>query len=257
MTHLYPVLLPVVVKALLLFLLSRLLFVGVVSSLADRRGKGFLLGLLRLPGNFVHELSHALGFWACGYRVQQIRLSVFDPKGRGSCQPGRAWSPITVPWLAIGLASLMPLVLGSLLLIFAARWLQVLPDIKSSLPPHHLISGLWQEVRLLLLGLDWHRWQTYAFLYLALSLGAELSPSSVDLRYGVPALLGLTAGMWLFFFAAEAAPGLHETGRVASVSVIHACRWLGSVLTLALTVTAAITVITLLPGLIIRAVRRR
>ncbi|MEI6500064.1 MAG: hypothetical protein WCP21_03445, partial [Armatimonadota bacterium] len=106
-------LLSVAAEAALLLVLSRILFILVVSAFADRRGKGLVLGVLRLPGNFIHELSHAIGFLLCGYRIKRLLLCVFDREGRGFCTPGAAWSPFAFPQLAVGVAALMPLLLGS------------------------------------------------------------------------------------------------------------------------------------------------
>jgi hypothetical protein len=41
----------------------------------------------------------------------------------------------------------------------------------------------------ILLEIDYHSWRTWAFLYLALSIGAELAPSDIDLR-AKPARIG-------------------------------------------------------------------
>lgn len=247
---------PVAIEALLLFLVSRLLFVAVVSSVADRRGKGAWLALLRLPGNLVHEYSHCLGFLLCGYRVQRVVCCIFDRRGRGSCTPGRAWSPIAARWLATGVAALMPLLAGSLILMLAAHLLGILPD-----PPHisrdRLLAGVWTQAWGTVRTLDWHQWRTYLFLYLALSIGAELSPSTTDLRYGVPALIALAGGLYLFAFAVQRATGLRRLGHLALEGLVRSCTWLSGVLLVALVVTAAAAVLTLLPGVTIRILRRR
>jgi len=248
-------LLPVALEALLLMLVSRLLFAGVISAFADRRGKGLLLGLLRLPGNTIHEYSHCLGFWVCGYRVKRVLLCIFDRRGRGSCEPGRPWAPVALPWLAAGLAALMPLVVGSAVLLLAGRELGVLhrpPEISEA----HVLSGVAHQAWALLHRLDWQHWQTYAFLYLALSIGAELAPSATDLRFGLPALLSLVAGMWLFFFAADQAPGLQHAGQAAQLALRRGALWLGQVWTVALVLTTAAAALTLVPAFVLRALRR-
>jgi hypothetical protein len=248
-------LLPVALEALLLMVVSRLLFAGVLSAVADRRGKGFWLGVLRLPGNLLHELSHCLGFWVCGYRVTRVLLCIFDPRGRGCCQPGKPWSPITFPWLATGLAALMPMVIGSAVLVLAGHGLGV---VRRPLDLHEgqLLAGVADEALALLHRLNWHQWQTYGFLYLALSIGAEVAPSDTDLRHGLPALLALFAGCWLFFFAASHAPGLREAGAGGRLVLQHAAQWLGQVWTVTLVMTSAATALALLPALVMRAVRQ-
>ncbi len=247
-------LLPIASQALLLLLVSRLLFAGVLGALADRRGKGLWLAILRLPGNLVHELSHCLGFWLCGYRVQRVVLCIFDPRGRGSCHPGRPWSPVTLPWLAVGLAALMPLVTGSVLLVLAGLGLGVL-DAPPELGRDRNLSAVVANAFALLGNLDWRQWQTYAFLYLALSIGAELAPSPTDLRHALPALLAALAGIGLFFFAAEHAPPLTGAAVVASKALDALAGRISQIWTATLAMTTAVAVVLLLPGLMIRALR--
>lgn len=249
-------LLPVAVEAVILFVLSRVLFTEVVSSFADARGKGFWLGVLRLPGNVVHEVSHAVGFVVCGYRVKRLLLCVFDRAGCGSCTPGRPWSPITLPHLAVGIAALMPLVTGSLVLMLAGRWLGVATGLPGETAAA-LLPQVWQQALALLSDLNWHHWQTWVFLYLALSIGAELSPSSADLRWGVPTLLLLAGGVWLGLFALHHTHHLPGLEHKVTTAVVQALTRGGSVLGLAVIFTTVATVVTLVPALVVRALRRR
>jgi hypothetical protein len=246
---------PVALEAVVLLLLSRLLFAAVIASVADRRGKGLALGLLRLPGNFVHELSHCLGFLLCGYRVQRLLLCIFDPKGRGSCTPGRPWSPVAFPHLAVGVAALMPLVGGSVVLLLAARWLGI-GHLAAQPPDGELLPAVWRQALALLHSLDVHQWQTWLFLYLALSIGAELAPSSTDLRYALPTVILLTAGIWLFFFALGHADNLRSYREPLSLALGAGLLRLGSVLAVSLVTTAAATLVGLLPGVMLHALRK-
>ena len=248
-------LLSVAAEAALLFVLSRILFIEVVSAFADHRGKGFLLGVLRLPGNFIHELSHAIGFLICGYRIKRLLLCVFDREGRGFCTPGPAWAPFAFPQLAVGLAALMPLLLGSLALVLAARGLGIVTP-TLGLGHESIIEGVWQQSLRLLHHLDWHHWQTYAFLYLALSIGAELSPSSTDLRHALPTVLVLTLGVWLFFFGLDHAPHLHHYRDSLKAGLIAGLGHLGAILTPSLILTATAAVVGLLPGLLLQSLRK-
>lgn len=249
-------LIPVMLQATLLFIISRLLFTSVVAAVADRRGKGCLLGLLRLPGNLVHETSHCLGFWLCGYRVKRLLLCIFDRQGRGSCSPGPPWSPFAFPWLATGLAALMPLVVGSALLVACAHWLGVLAA-APLVPPQDLVPAAWQQALALFHALDWQRWQTYVFLYLALSIGAELSPSATDLRYGLPALLGFGAGLVVGFYMLDQSTGLEHIQTAVALAFYSACSWLLQVQGIALVLTATTLLLTFLPALALRSLRRR
>ena len=246
---------PVALEAVLLLLLSRLLFSAVISSVADRRGKGVALAALRLPGNLVHELSHCLGFLVCGYRVQRLLLCIFDPKGRGSCTPGRPWSPVAFPHLAVGLSALMPLIGGSLALLLAARGLGIT---HLGVPQQHgdLLPLVWRQALDLLHSLDVHRWQTWLFLYLSLSIGAELAPSSTDLRYALPTVIVLAASIWLCFFALQHAEHLHSYRHVLALTLSAGLLRLGSVLGLSLITTAAATLVGFLPGLMLHALRK-
>lgn len=239
-----------------LLLLSRLLFGGVISSFADRRGKGFFLGLLRLPGNAIHEFSHCVGFWLCGYRVKRVLLCIFDPRGRGSCTPGKAWSPITFPQLAVGLSALMPLLLGSVALIAATRLLDIPMPVAPD-PGQDLLPELWRQSLRLLHGLEPHRWQTYVFLYFAVSIGAELAPSATDLRYALPTLLVLGVSLWFMLFALHHATHLAPYRHDVAAGLTRGLLRLGSVLSLSLVVTAAATVVGLLPGLMLQGLRAK
>lgn len=255
MPRLGTLLLPLGAEACALLLLSRLLFGGVVAAFANRRGKGLWLAVLRLPGNFVHEYSHALGFWLCGYRVKHVLLCLFDPQGRGSCAPSRPWSPIAFPLLATGLAALMPLVTGSLVLGLAAHYLGVFPATQAGAPAS--LGTLGAQVLVALDGLNWHTWRTYVFLYLAVSVGAELAPSNLDLRYALPALVVSVAGVWLFFFGLTQAPGLRAFSQTAHVALATGAHWLSALWLLTLTIVAVAAVLTLVPGAVLRAIRGR
>ena len=175
-------------EAALLYIASRLIFIWALESVAGRsRARRVLLGILRGPGNILHEVSHAVGYVIAGYRVRRIVPFFIDREGRGRCQPGRPWSSLAVPILATGLAGLMPLLTGALVLQGLSWWLGVPDD------PGLLGGSLWRGQFLdVLVGLDYHAWQTWVFLYLAMSVGAELAPSDIDLRRSLPALLIVT-----------------------------------------------------------------
>jgi hypothetical protein len=179
-------------RALVLFALSRILFEWVMRGLmlSGRLG-GCVVQVLRLPGNALHELSHAIGYIVSGYRVKAVQLAVQDPQGRGRCAPGERWAPWAIPWMATAVAALMPMATGTLALWAVATWLQI--DFVS--PPAApgdgaLLRGV-DSVRETLLHLDFGAVRTWAFLLLTLSIGAELAPSDVDLRRSAPATLAV------------------------------------------------------------------
>ncbi len=194
-------------QTILLHLLSRRLLMGLVVRTLAARGSGRLgrsvLLLLRLPGNLLHEWSHAAGYIVSGYRIDDVASCLSDREGRGYCTPGRPWSPIHWRPLAAGVASVLPLFVGALVIRSLASVLGI------ALPAADLVdegvapvaSRLWSELGTFVVGLDWRAWQTYLFWYLALSIGAELAPSGTDLRRGGPVLCMSFAIVVLFVYA--------------------------------------------------------
>lgn len=174
----------VAAEAALLYVASRLIFEWVLRAAWGRApARRLLVGILRAPGNLLHEASHALGYLLAGYRVRRCVPFFIDPEGRGYCRPGTPWVAWAPPWLATGAAAIMPLIAGAAALYWIAIWLGM----------HTWMSALatartWAAASELLGQLDFRAWQTWAFLYLALSIGAELAPSEIDLRRSLPAL---------------------------------------------------------------------
>ncbi len=248
----------VVAEALVLYMLSRLLFAWVLQSVASRNPRlrgGRLVQLLRLPGNLIHELSHAAGYLLFGYTVRRIILCIFDPRGRGSCQPGRPWLPLALPWLATGAAAIAPLLVGSLALRGTAQMLsvelQVAPSAQSSIGGL-LVDNIWANVQVL----DFHTWQTYLFLYLAFSIGSELSPSRADLQRSIPALLGVgTVLIALLLGLMRVAPDV-PVHQFVTTHMQTALASLQALLDFGILTTAIAAAVTVIPALLIRAVRR-
>lgn len=171
-------------EAAFLYGISRLLFEWVLRGAWGRApARRLLVSILRAPGNLLHESSHALGYLIGGYSVSRLVPAFVDPDGRGYCRPGRPWAPWAVPWLATGVAALLPLFIGAAALWGVSRALGV-PDDPAALA----MTTDWRRLLDVLLGLDYGAWQTWLFLYLALSIGAELAPSDIDLKASLPAL---------------------------------------------------------------------
>ena len=248
----------VVAEAIVLYMLSRLLFSWVLQSVASRnprRRGGRLVQLLRLPGNLIHELSHAAGYLLFGYTVRRVILCIFDPRGRGSCQPGRRWSPLALPWLATGAAAIAPLLVGSLALRGVAQMLsvelQVAPSAQSSIGTL-LVDNIGANLRLL----DFHTWQTYLFLYLAFSIGSELSPSRADLERSVPALLAGGAVLIALLLALmRVAPDV-PVHRFITTHIHALLSSLQALLDFGILTTALAAAVTVIPALLIRGIRR-
>ena len=171
-------------EAAFLYGISRLLFEWVLRAAWGRApARRLFVGILRAPGNLLHETSHAIGYLVGGYRVSRLVPAFVDPEGRGYCRPGRAWAPWAVPWLATGVAAMLPLFVGAAALWGVSRALGVPED-----PAALAMTADWRRFIEVLTGLDYSAWQTWMFLYLALSIGAELAPSDIDLRASLPAL---------------------------------------------------------------------
>lgn len=171
-------------EAAFLFVASRLVFDRVLRATWGRApARQLFVGILRAPGNILHEASHALGYLLGGYRVSRLVPFFLDEEGRGYCRAGARWAPWGVPWIATGLAALMPLAVGAVALWALSQILGVPED-----PDALVVTADWRRLVDILLGLDYHSWRTWAFLYLALSIGAELAPSEIDLKASLPAL---------------------------------------------------------------------
>lgn len=247
----------VAAQGVLLFVLSRALFVWVLQALASRNPRargGWLVLLVRLPGNLVHEISHALGFLICGYRVRRLVPCIFDRAGGGACQPGRPWSPLAVPWLATGLAALAPLLVGSAVLYGVAQWMSI-PlgehPLSAETPGRSVLSGLYHG----LLALDYRSPRTWLFLYLAFTIGAELAPSSTDVTLGVPALLAVGAlTVAVLFGVYQLAPDAPLRVTVVR-EVAQALAWLSRIFSCAILTTGAVILLTFLPASMVRAAR--
>ncbi len=138
----------------------------------------------------------------------------------------------------------MPLLTGALVLQGLSWWLGV-PDDPELLGR----VASWGEFLSLLAGLDYYAWQTWVFLYLAMSVGAELAPSDVDLRRSLPALLVVTlvgAGLVM------AVSSLEPDARLRHDFVIYLgwlLRWVSSVLEFGLVAVG----LAMVPALLLRA----
>ncbi len=186
-----------------LYSLSRILFVWVLQATVTRGQKGgWIINALRLPGNTIHELGHAIGYRLCGYRVKEVVSCLGDPEGRGKCVPGEAWCPLAVPWIATSAAAVFPLLFGTAILWALAEVLGIPLRHGGIQAQDGPFLYLWDSIREALIALDFGSWRTVVFLYLAFSIGAELAPSQSDLRQGMGPLLAMAGivgivALWL------------------------------------------------------------
>jgi hypothetical protein len=258
--------LEVLLKALALYLISRTSYEWVVQSVAARRPRGgWLLQALRLPGNAVHEVSHGIGYLLFGYRVKRLELSAWDPAGRGVCQPGEPWSPVSLPWLATGAAAVLPLVAGAATLSLCADLLGFQLHNGHGAAGEWALLQTWDSLRETLRALDFHQWQTWLFLYLALSIGAELAPSDTDIRRGLGPVL--VAGLGVALTAAvlghlrPTSPAWHHvsyalTAGLGRLSWVLDFGIMANLLALAVSLPGAL-LLRALRNLVIRSARRR
>ncbi|MGI5816880.1 MAG: hypothetical protein ACOX9R_02165 [Armatimonadota bacterium] len=214
-------------EAAFLFVVSRLVFDRVLRATWGRApARRLLVGILRAPGNILHEASHAVGYYVAGYRVTRLVPFFLDSEGRGYCRAGRPWAPWAVPWLATGLAAVMPLV-GGAAALWATSALLGVPQDPEALTR---MSADWRMLADILLGLDYHSWRTWAFLYLALSIGAELAPSEIDLRASLPALAALAGLLVAAIFALSEIEALARFRHPVDIYAGWALSWASSIL---------------------------
>jgi len=211
----------VTAQAALLYLVSQRLLLGFVVGTVAARGSGrfghLVVSFLRLPGNLLHELSHAAGYLVTGYTIGRVATCVADREGRGYCEPGPPWSPVHWLPLASAFAAVLPLFVGAIAMRQLGAWLAV------PLPTADVVSGgvspaasdTLSRLPAFLAGLNWASWKTYVFWYLALSIGAELAPSEIDLQKGGPLVL---LGIGLLVLALYAMP--HMEMRPATAAAI-------------------------------------
>lgn len=199
--------LPVLLQMVALFLAGRGL-----ERLASRISP-WISTALGLVGTPVHELSHALAnlITLCG--VTAI-TPLIDSSGQASVSTRR-----TNPLRNL-IAPVAPLFGGTLVLWLTG--LYVIPGLfvsTASLPQMNLDSAaslgtvLTETLQYLgrfletvwraLPGLEWRNWRTYVGLYIALSVGAAIAPSSTDLKNlarSLPLILVVVVGLFVWLY---------------------------------------------------------
>lgn len=168
--------------------------------------------VLHTPGNVFHELAHAAGFLAAGYRIDRIRFFFNDDQGGGGyCRSGAPWAPWANPLLRALLAAPAPLILGSL--GFAALlWTMGIDPIRQpvggDLPDQFggIVPYLLDQARTLgdtARRLDMSDGRTWALAATAFLLGAHMLPSASDLAGILFALATIFLAAWLGTFGSD------------------------------------------------------
>ncbi len=187
-----------------LVLLSRFLFGAFYARPA--RGLGRLaLELFRLPGNLLHEASHAAALFVCGFRVRQFVPSFLDRNGSGYCVAQGRWHRVVPAGLGLAAAGAAPLAAGIAALVAIAQWLGLSEGGQAGSTLGAMVAG---RAVAIIRQLDFHAWTTWLALWLAASVAAELAPSDVDFRAGgrpaaVLAGLFIAAGLGVHAWAPE------------------------------------------------------
>jgi hypothetical protein len=127
--------------------------------------------VLRLPGNLLHELAHAVALLACGFTVVGFSVALFDPAGRGEVRPGPPWTRFASVWAASFLSPIAPVFVGvpTLALLFHLSGAPGLPTALEAVAPT-------------LRAMPWTHATFWIAMLLAVPVSAEMAPSDVDLR---------------------------------------------------------------------------
>jgi hypothetical protein len=253
----------VAAQAVVLYVLSQRVLLRLVIGTVAAHGRGrvgrFIVNLLRFPGNLLHESSHAAGYLLSGYRIRRLTTCVTDPQGRGYCEPGGPWSPIHWMPLAAAFAALLPLFVGALVMRELGVGLGVpLPEADVTgerLSP--VVAAMARSLPGFVAGLNWRAWQTYLFWYLALSIGAELAPSDVDLRKGGPVILAALALLVLGLYAMPHMEMRPENAAIVYGALRSSLRALSNALFAGMVGCGIVGVVGGLAALLVRAAGRR
>ncbi len=163
-------------------------------------GTGWMFQVLRLPGNLLHELAHAVALLACGFTVVGFSVALFDPAGRGEVRPGPPWTRFASVWAASFLSPIAPVFVGvpTLALLFHLSGAPGLPTALEAVGPT-------------LRAMPWTHATFWVAMLLAVPVSAEMAPSDVDLRaWRTPGLIAAAVVAAAILLAEWWVPGAAE-----------------------------------------------
>ena len=193
MKHVTQLAVAAIVETGLLCLLSYLLFLAGQRLVFNRRSQGgqLLWHLIRLPGNLVHELSHAVVLTIVGFKVTGLRVSLLDrEEGRGAVYVQGRWHNVVRADLGWALGAMAPVVGGVGALVVIAQLLH-LPAGAGAIQAGSLGEAIVQRAVGWLGALNFREPATYGLLLLIFSVAAELTPSEQDLRSSLKVLVAV------------------------------------------------------------------
>jgi len=159
-----------------------LIIVGMlVPQLLARSVLGASFRVFVVPGVILHECAHALGCIFTGAKIQRIR---FFKRDGGDIMH----SPSPIPIIGQLIISLMPLIIGFVVILFIAK--RILPasyEIRFGFNLQDFPNFAFQVIKLI----TWHKIMTWVYIYLILTVGSTMVPSIKDFINSLWAFLAI------------------------------------------------------------------
>lgn len=193
------------VQVIILFFLSDFLMKNTARCTIGR--SMYLFYVFVFVGTVIHEASHAIAVVLCRGKLNEVKL--FKPDRQSGTLGYVSYNANHVASVFIGLA---PLVGNTLALMLFARYFIGVGafdvDFNSLSNSESVISDIFRIFTngiFMLAGLDYSKTGTWLFLYLALSTGMGVAPSSQDVKTALPgiAILGVFWGLVLYVDSAN------------------------------------------------------
>jgi hypothetical protein len=173
-------------QAIVLYLISEYLH----RSLSY--GSKTLYVILMFPGTIAHETSHAVVAFLMGASI--TKFSVIPS---GDTLGHIEYTAPKIPLIGNAAISIAPLIGCPAILLLISRYFGVHFDFPPAsfdiiAESRFLLDGTFYFIT----GLDYFNLKTYAFLYLALTLGAGAAPSKTDIISMLPGLIVIVATLY-------------------------------------------------------------